>query len=55
MLIDVAISEDRKMIKKEAEILKYTALTMEIQCMWNIKSKVIPVITGAFGTISISL
>jgi hypothetical protein len=36
MLIDVAISGDRNMIKKEAEkILKYKDLTIEIQCMRN--------------------
>jgi hypothetical protein len=38
MLIDVAISGDRNMIKKEAEkILKYKELTTEIQRMWNVK------------------
>ena len=53
MLIDVAISGDRNVIKKEAEkILKYKGLTIEIQRMWNVKTKVIPVITGATGTIS---
>jgi hypothetical protein len=25
---------------------------MEIQCMWNVKTRVIPVIIGATGTIS---
>jgi len=40
-------------IKKEAEkILKYKDLTIEIQPMWNVKTKVIPVIIGATGTIS---
>jgi len=53
MLIDVAISGDRNVIKKEAEkILKYKDLTREIQRMWNVKTKVIPVIIGATGTIS---
>ena len=53
MLIDVAISVDRNVIKKEAEkILKYKDLTIEIQRMWNIKTKVIPVIIEATGTIS---
>ena len=54
MLIDVAISGDRNVIKKEDEkILKYKDLTIEIQCMWNVKTKVIPVIIiGATGTIS---
>jgi len=52
MLKDVAISGDRNVIKKETEkILKYKDLTIEIQRMWNIKTKVIPVIIGATGTI----
>jgi len=56
MLIDVAIPGDRKVIKKEAEkILKYKDLIIEIHRIWNVKAKVIPVITGATGTISISL
>jgi len=41
-------------IKKEVEkILKYKDLTTELQRMWNVKTKVIPVITGATGTISV--
>ena len=53
MLIVVAISGDRNVIKKEAEkILKYKDLTTEIQRTWNVKAKVIPVIIGATGTIS---
>jgi len=53
MLIDVAISGDRNVIKKEAEkILKYKDLTIEIRRMWNVKTKVIPVIIGATGTVS---
>jgi hypothetical protein len=53
MLIDVPISGDRNVIKKEAEkILKYKDLTIEIQRMWNVQTKVIPVIIGVTGTIS---
>ena len=44
------------MIKKgDEKILKYEHLTTEIQFMWNVKVKVMPVIIGATGTISMSL
>ena len=53
ILIDVAITGDRNVIKKGAEnILKYKDLTIEIERMWNVKTRVIPVIIGATGTIS---
>jgi hypothetical protein len=52
MLIYVAISGNRNVMKKEAEkILQYKDLTIETHRMWNVKTKVIPVITGATGTI----
>ena len=44
------------MIKKEAKkILKYKDQTIEMQRMWKVKTRVIPVIIGATGTISKSL
>ena len=53
MLIDIAISGERNLIKKEAEkILKYKDFTLEIQRTWNVKTKVTPVIVGATGTSS---
>jgi hypothetical protein len=53
MLIDVAIPGDRNVIQKEAEkILKYKDLIIEVQRMWIVKTRVIPVIIGATGTIS---
>jgi hypothetical protein len=56
MLIDAAIPGDRNVIKKAEKILKYKDLTIEIQRMWNVvKTKVMPVIIGATGTISKSL
>jgi hypothetical protein len=40
-------------IEKVAEkILKYKDITTEIQRMWNVKTKAIPVTIGATGTIS---
>jgi len=56
MLIEAAIPGARYAIKKEAEkILKYKDPIAEIQGMWNVKAKVIPVIKVATGTISKSL
>jgi len=53
VLIDVANSGDRNVIKKAGDkILKYKDLTIEIQRMWNVKTKVIPIIIGATGTVS---
>jgi hypothetical protein len=53
MLMAVAIPGDRNVMKKEAEkIIKYKDLIIEIQRMWNVKTKVTPVIIGATGTIS---
>jgi hypothetical protein len=40
-------------IKKEAgKILKYKDVVIEIQHMWSVKAKVIPLIMGVTGTIS---
>jgi hypothetical protein len=56
MSIDGAVPGDRNVINREAEkILKYKDLVREIRRMWNVKVNVIPVITGATGTISESL
>jgi hypothetical protein len=53
MLIDVAIPGASNVIKKEAEkVIKYKDLITEIQRMWNVKTKVTPVIIAATGTIS---
>jgi hypothetical protein len=42
------------MCLKTEKILKYEDLTIEIQRMWNVETKVIPIIKGATGTISMS-
>jgi hypothetical protein len=50
MLVDVAISGGRNVIKKEAEnILKYKDLAVEIRRTCNVKINVMPVIIGANG------
>ena len=50
MLKDAVIPGHRNVIKKEAEkTLKYNDLITEIQRMWNVKERVMPVIIGATG------
>jgi hypothetical protein len=52
MSIDVAICGDRNVIRKGAgKVLKYKDLIIEIQRMWNVKGKLIPVIIWATGTV----
>ena len=47
MSIHVPIPGDRNVIKKDAEkTLKYEDLVIEMQRLWNVKAKVIPVITN---------
>jgi len=54
--IDDVTCGDRNVIKRGAEkILKYKDCTMETECMWTVSTKVLPVIIGAIGTVSISL
>ena len=49
-------NNNNNVIKKEAEkIFKYKDLIIEIQIMWKVKAKVIPIIIRATGTISKSL
>ena len=44
MLIDVATSGERNVIMKIGEeILKYVNLAKEVEHMWDVKAKVIPV------------
>jgi uncharacterized membrane protein len=53
IIIIIIIIIIKSQIQKEAEkILKYKDLTIEIQRMRNVKSRVIPVIIAASGTIS---
>lgn len=52
-LIDVSVPADGNVTKKEIEkVLKYKDLQIEVQRMWNYKTKVIPVVIGATGTMS---
>ena len=56
IIIDVAILADRNVVQKEPEKkLKYKSLCIEIQRMWNLKCRIIPVIIGATGIVTGSL
>jgi hypothetical protein len=47
MLMDVAIPSDRNVMQMEAEKkLKCKSVSIEIQCMWNLKFNITPVIIG---------
>ena len=56
VLIDVAIPGDRNVIKKGYEqILQYKNPAIEIQGMWNVKTRVIPCSKRCNGTMSQSV
>jgi hypothetical protein len=53
LLIDVAIPADTNVSFKEFEKKsKYKDLEIEVQRMWNMKAKTIPVVIGALGLVS---
>lgn len=53
IIIDVAIPSDYNIVQKEAEKrTKYKNLAIETQRMWGMKTRVVPIIIGATGTIS---
>ncbi|KAJ8033778.1 Retinol dehydrogenase 8 [Holothuria leucospilota] len=55
-IIDVAIPLDKNIRGKEAEkTQKYQDLKLEIQKLWDVKAKVIPIVIGALGAVSTSL
>ena len=55
-IIDVAIPGDARVPQKEAEkIEKYNDLRRELQKLWKVKAKVVPIVVGALGTVSKSL
>ena len=44
-IIDVAIPEDRRVKEKEAEkVEKYQNLARELRRMWEVKTKVVPIV-----------
>lgn len=52
-MVDVAVPADANVMAKEAEkLLKYRDLAIEISRMWNIKTRIVPIVIGATGNIT---
>ena len=55
-IIDVAVPGDVRIAEKETEkIEKYDELKREVERLWKVKAKVIPIVLGALGTVTRSL
>ena len=53
IILDVAIPADVNIRNKEQEkIIKYQDLAREIRKIWNVSTKVIPIVMGALGTVT---
>ena len=51
-IIDFAVPGDRRIEKKEKDNTeKYQDLGRELQKIWNVKVKIIPLVAGSFGAI----
>ena len=51
-IIDFAVSEDSRTEEKEKDkIEKYQGLQRELQKIWNVKVKIIPLVVGSLGAI----
>ena len=52
-IIDVAIPGDARVPQKEVEkVEKYNDLRRELQRLWKVKTKVVPIVIGALGTVT---
>ena len=52
----MAIQEDSAVKEKENEkVEKYQNLARELRRMWEVKTKVVPIVVGALGTVPLQL
>ena len=55
-IVDFAVSADHGIKLKEGEKKdKYMDLAKELKKLWNMKVTIIPIVIGAFGTVTIGL
>ncbi|XP_063955404.1 uncharacterized protein LOC135154101 [Lytechinus pictus] len=53
LIIDIAIPGDCRAWRKEEEkIQKYNDLAWELRRIWKVKTKVVPIVIGALGTVT---
>ncbi|XP_063956582.1 uncharacterized protein LOC135154374 [Lytechinus pictus] len=53
VIIDIAIPGDCRAWRKEEEkIQKYNDLAWELRRVWKVKTKVVPIVIGALGTVT---
>ena len=50
-IIDFAVPGDRRIEKEKDKIEKYQNLGRELQKIWNVKVKIIPLVVGSLGAI----
>ena len=50
-LIDMVVPCDKNKSRKEITKSEYKDLEIEIQRMWKTKTKIVPIVIGALGTI----
>ena len=52
-MVDFAVSADHRIKLKECEKRdKYLNLARELKKLWNMKVTIIPIVIGAFGTVT---
>ena len=52
VVIDVVVPSDSNIRKKYEKLEKYQGLKEELERMWKVKAKVVPVVEGALGAVT---
>jgi len=56
LIIDIAVPRDENIREKEQEkVSKYEPLRIELERLWNVDTKVVPVVVGALGAVTTHL
>jgi len=53
LFVDISVPADKRVYEKGSEkISKYADLRIEVECLWNMRTSVIPIVVGALGAVS---